>query len=296
MERYNFKIIENKWQKYWEDKKIYKSKVDKTKKKFYCLEMFPYPSGKIHMGHVRNYTIGDVLSRYKMLNGFNVLHPMGWDAFGMPAENAAKENKLDPKDWTKKNIDTMKNQLKKLGLSIDWDREISTCDENYYKHQQIFFLELFDKGLVYRTGAQKAGEDNTELLNWAGVNSGPVVAWDSGAPLNRWNDILFLLERLNPERNLVPSDGSLRVQCMGLSHEICGELGLGWNRRLSMFRPIVDSSDRPDGFMNMADKWGYNQTDVEMAEERSVLILRTLSEQLRFQKSFFIFPSIFKIY
>lgn len=141
------------------------------------------------------------------------------------------------------------------------------------------------KGLVYRTGAQKAGEDNTELLNWAGVNSGPVVAWDSGAPLNRWNDILFLLERLNPERNLVPSDGSLRVQCMGLSHEICGELGLGWNRRLSMFRPIVDSSDRPDGFMNMADKWGYNQTDVEMAEERSVLILRTLAEQLKIQKA-----------
>ena len=124
------------------------------------------------------------------------------------------------------------------------------------------------KNLIYRTGAQKAGEDNPELIKWAGVNSGPVVAWDLGPPLNRWNDILFLLERLNPEKNLIPDDGTLRVQCMGFSHEICGELGLGWNRRLSMFRPIVESSEMPDGFMNMADKWGYNQFDVEMAEER----------------------------
>ena len=117
MERYNFKEIDSKWQKIWEDKKVYETKIDNSKKKFYCLEMFPYPSGKIHMGHVRNYTIGDILARYKQMQGFNVLHPMGWDSFGMPAENAAKQNNLDPKEWTEKNIKTMKSQLKKLGLS-----------------------------------------------------------------------------------------------------------------------------------------------------------------------------------
>ena len=138
MERYNFKKIESEWQRLWEREKTFKTKVDESKKKFYCLEMFPYPSGKIHMGHVRNYTIGDVLARYKTLQGFNVLHPMGWDSFGMPAENAAKENNLDPKNGQTKYF---KNEItiKKLGLSIDWDREISTCSEDYYKHQQRFF-------------------------------------------------------------------------------------------------------------------------------------------------------------
>ena len=190
MDRYNFKIVEKKWQSYWEDNKFFKSKLDKSKKKFYCLEMFPYPSGKIHMGHVRNYTIGDVLSRYKSMLGFNVLHPMGWDSFGMPAENAAKENNLDPKIWTQKNVKTMKNQLKKLGLSIDWDREISTCSEEYYKHQQLFFLELYDKGLVYKKENYVNWDpiDETVLANEQVIDG---KGWRSGAiverkKLNQW--------------------------------------------------------------------------------------------------------------
>ncbi len=184
MERYNFKIIEKKWQKFWEENKTYKTKVDKNKKKFYCLEMFPYPSGKIHMGHVRNYTIGDVLSRYKNLKGFNVLHPMGWDSFGMPAENAAKQNNQDPKVWTENNIKTMKTQLKQLGLSIDWDREISTCSEEYYKHQQKFFIEMFNKGLVYKKENYVNWDpvDETVLANEQVIDG---KGWRSGAVVER---------------------------------------------------------------------------------------------------------------
>ena len=184
MTRYNFKSTEKKWQKFWSNKKIYKTKIDKSKKKFYCLEMFPYPSGKIHMGHVRNYTIGDVLARFKTLQGYNVLHPMGWDSFGMPAENAARQNNLDPKTWTESNISNMKNQLKKLGLSIDWEREISTCSPDYYKHQQKFFLELYDKGLVYRKEQYVNWDpvDQTVLANEQVVDG---KGWRSGAPVER---------------------------------------------------------------------------------------------------------------
>ena len=184
MERYNFKSVEDKWQKYWEEKKVFSTKVDKSKKKFYCLEMFPYPSGKIHMGHVRNYTIGDVLARYKSLQGYNVLHPMGWDSFGMPAENAARQNNLDPKSWTESNIENMKAQLKKLGLSIDWDREISTASEEYYKHQQLFFLELLEKKLVYRKENYVNWDpvDETVLANEQVIDG---KGWRSGAAVER---------------------------------------------------------------------------------------------------------------
>ena len=206
MDRYNFKKIEQKWQKYWQEKKIFKTKKDTSKKKFYCLEMFPYPSGKIHMGHVRNYTIGDVLARFKMLQGYNVLHPMGWDSFGMPAENAARQNNLDPRTWTESNILVMKSQLKKLGLSIDWEREISTCNPEYYKHQQEFFLELYDKDLIYRKEQYVNWDpvDQTVLANEQVIDG---KGWRSGAnverkKLNQWffNITKFsneLLENLN---------------------------------------------------------------------------------------------------
>ena len=215
MERYNFKIIENKWQKVWDDNKSFQTKIDQTKPKFYCLEMFPYPSGKIHMGHVRNYTIGDVLARYKTLRGYNVLHPMGWDSFGMPAENAAKQNNLDPKVWTEKNIQTMKNQLKQLGLSVDWNREISTCSKEYYKHQQSFFLDLLDKGLVYRKENYVNWDpvDETVLANEQVIDG---KGWRSGAvverkKLNQWffniskfsSDLLEGLETLDKWPNKV---------------------------------------------------------------------------------------------
>ena len=209
MERYNIKSVEKKWQKIWLEKKTDAAILDKNKKKFYCLEMFPYPSGKIHMGHVRNYTIGDVLARYKKLLGFNVLHPMGWDSFGLPAENAARENNLHPKSWTKKNIDTMKRQLKLLGLSLDWDREISTCEPDYYKHQQEFFLELFNKNLVYKkdTYVNWDPAEQTVLANEQVIDG---KGWRSGVPVERkklsqWffnikkfsQDLLDELEKLN---------------------------------------------------------------------------------------------------
>ena len=171
MNKVDVKEIDKKWQNFWLKNKD-TNKITNKKKKFYCLEMFPYPSGKIHMGHVRNYTIGDVLARYKSMCGFNVLHPMGWDSFGMPAENAARENKLDPKEWTKKNIATMKRQLQSLGLSIDWDLEISTCDEEYYKHQQALFIDMYNKGLVIRKETYVNWDplDKTVLANEQVIN------------------------------------------------------------------------------------------------------------------------------
>jgi leucyl-tRNA synthetase len=147
---YNPQSIETKWQKKWEDEKLFKVAIDESKPKYYLLEMFPYPSGRIHMGHVRNYTIGDVVARYKKMKGLNVLHPMGWDAFGMPAENAAIASGVHPKKWTYENIEYMEIQLKRMGFSYDWDREVATCDPDYYQWEQLFFIQMYEKGLVYR--------------------------------------------------------------------------------------------------------------------------------------------------
>ena len=149
-ERYDPQIVELKWQKYWSEMQLYKTDGSPHRKKFYCLEMFPYPSGEIHMGHVRNYAIGDVIARYKRMHGYNVLHPMGWDAFGLPAENAAIKHDVHPSEWTRKNINNMKIQLNRMGLSYDWDREVTTCTPEYYKWNQWFFLKMFERGLAYR--------------------------------------------------------------------------------------------------------------------------------------------------
>ena len=178
MERINFQAIENKWQS---DENFLKT-TNVNGKKFYCLEMFPYPSGKIHMGHVRNYTIGDVIARYKFMNGFNVLHPMGWDSFGLPAENAARINNLSPSKWTNENIKAMKKQLQMLGLAIDWGKELSTCNEDYYKHQQSLFIDFYNAGLISRKETyvnwdpvEKTVLANEQVINGKGWRSGVAV-------------------------------------------------------------------------------------------------------------------------
>ena len=178
--RYNHKVVEKKWQKIWSEKNVFKTVKNKDKKKYYVLEMFPYPSGKIHMGHVRNYTLGDVVARYKKMQGYNVLHPMGWDAFGLPAENAAMTEKKHPQSWTYQNIETMKNQLLQMGLSLDWEREIATCHPEYYKHEQKFFIDMFKAGLAYKKEAEVNWDpiDKTVLANEQVIDG---KGWRSGA-------------------------------------------------------------------------------------------------------------------
>jgi leucyl-tRNA synthetase len=179
-EVYNFKRIEKNCQQKWKKLNLFSTKKDSSKKKYYVLSMFPYPSGKLHMGHVRNYTIGDVISRFKRLNNFNVMQPMGWDAFGLPAENAAIQNKTSPEKWTFANIDAMKSQLNSLGLSLDWGREIATCDPEYYKWEQWLFIQLYKKGLIYKKTSvvNWDPEDQTVLANEQVIDG---KGWRSGA-------------------------------------------------------------------------------------------------------------------
>ena len=179
--QYEPSLIEKDIQSAWENEKKYEAKAD-NREKFYCLSMFPYPSGKLHMGHVRNYTIGDVISRFKRMNNFNVFQPMGWDAFGLPAENAAIANKVSPDDWTRENIEHMKVQLKSLGLSYDWSKELKTCDTSYYKWEQLIFKKFADQGLVYRKKAIVNWDpvDNTVLANEQVIDG---KGWRSGAKI-----------------------------------------------------------------------------------------------------------------
>ncbi|MEE3099314.1 MAG: leucine--tRNA ligase, partial [Pseudomonadota bacterium] len=184
MTRYDHRAAEPKWRKAWDEAELFRARIDPEKPKYYVLEMFPYPSGRIHIGHVRNYVMGDVVARYKMARGFNVLHPMGWDAFGMPAENAAMERGIHPGDWTYSNIAVMKEQLAPMGLSLDWSREFATCDPEYYAQQQALFLDFLEAGLVYR---------RKSVVNWDPVDMTVLAneqvengrGWRSGAVVER---------------------------------------------------------------------------------------------------------------
>ena len=182
--KYNPSLIEKKWQKKWSELNTFKAKINYNKPKYYVLEMFPYPSGAIHMGHVRNYTLGDLVARYKKAQGFNVLHPMGWDSFGLPAENAAIENKTHPSQWTNSNIENMKIQLKQMGLSYDWERELSTCDPGYYKFEQKMFLDFYKSGIAYKkeTLVNWDPVENTVLANEQVVDG---RGWRSGAEVEK---------------------------------------------------------------------------------------------------------------
>ena len=184
MARYNAKDSERRWQQEWDARALFKTPPHSDKPKAYVLEMFPYPSGRIHMGHTRNYTMGDVIARFRRAQGFNVLHPMGWDAFGLPAENAARDKGVSPRDWTYENIAAMREQLKMMGLSIDWSREFATCDPEYYHQQQKLFLKFYEAGFVYRSEADVNWDpvDMTVLANEQVIDG---KGWRSGAVVER---------------------------------------------------------------------------------------------------------------
>ncbi len=251
MARYNSKEVEDKWQRRWAEDGAFAVKADPSRPKYYVLEMFPYPSGRIHMGHVRNYTLGDVVARYKRARGFNVLHPMGWDAFGLPAENAAQEKKVHPAAWTYDNIATMRAELKRMGLSLDWDREIATCHPDYYRHQQKLFLDLHKAGLAYRKESAVNWDpvDMTVLANEQVIDG---RGWRSGALvekrlLSQWffkitafaDDLLQALETLDrwPERvRLMQQNWIGRSEGARLAFDV-----VGGNEKIEVFTTRPDT-------------------------------------------------------
>ncbi|MBM7049118.1 MULTISPECIES: leucine--tRNA ligase [Rhizobium] len=255
-ERYNPRDAEPRWQQKWNEDEVFVTDNADPREKYYVLEMFPYPSGRIHMGHVRNYAMGDVVARYKRARGYNVLHPMGWDAFGMPAENAARDNKVHPKEWTYQNIASMRTQLKAMGLSLDWSREFATCDVDYYHRQQMLFIDMMEKGLVYRKKSKVNWDpvDNTVLANEQVIDG---RGWRSGAlveqrELTQWffkitefsQELLDALDTLDhwPEKvRLMQKNWIGRSEGLTLRWEIVPETAPNSDREIAVYTTRPDT-------------------------------------------------------
>ncbi|MFS8047160.1 leucine--tRNA ligase [Rhizobium sp. BR 314] len=256
IERYNPRDAEPRWQQKWNEEEVFVTDNADPREKYYVLEMFPYPSGRIHMGHVRNYAMGDVVARYKRARGYNVLHPMGWDAFGMPAENAARDNKVHPKEWTYQNIASMRTQLKAMGLSLDWSREFATCDVDYYHRQQMLFIDMMEKGLVYRKKSKVNWDpvDNTVLANEQVIDG---RGWRSGAlveqrELTQWffkitefsQDLLDALDTLDhwPEKvRLMQKNWIGRSEGLAIRWEIVPETAPNSDREITVYTTRPDT-------------------------------------------------------
>ena len=302
MSRYDFRTSETKWQEVWATHHTFAAREDRDKPKYYVLEMFPYPSGRIHMGHVRNYAIGDVIARYKRAQGFNVLHPMGWDAFGLPAENAAMENRVHPASWTSDNIAAMRGQLKTMGLSYDWDREIATCEAEYTRHQQAIFLDFLDAGLAYRKEAIVNWDpaEQTVLANEQVIDG---RGWRSGEPVEKrafsqWffkitayaEELLAELEKLPrwPERVLKMQENWIgRSEGMLMRFALCGRadtLEVYTTRHDTIFgatfcaispdhplaRELGEDEPRVAEFIAECDRMGTSEQAIETAEKRGL--------------------------
>ncbi|HHN67649.1 MAG TPA: leucine--tRNA ligase, partial [Thermopetrobacter sp.] len=301
--------VEPKWQEAWDQAGIAKAAEDDARPRFYVLEMFPYPSGRIHMGHVRNYTLGDVLTRYKRARGFNVLHPMGWDAFGMPAENAAMDKGVHPKAWTHDNIAHMRAQLQRLGFSLDWSREFATCDPDYYKHEQAMFLDFLQAGLVER---------KVSLVNWDPVDRTVLAneqvidgrGWRSGAlvekrELAQWflkithyaEDLLNSLDELSdwPEKvRLMQKNWIGRSEGLRFTFTLVDERGDEWPEPLAVFttrhdtifgasfvalspdhpitRQLAEENDEIAAFVKECAALGTSEEAIEQAEKKGILL------------------------
>ncbi|NOX96404.1 MAG: leucine--tRNA ligase, partial [Alphaproteobacteria bacterium] len=249
MPRYNPKEVEPKWQDRWREADAFKAEADSAKPKYYILEMFPYPSGHIHLGHVRNYSMGDVIARYKKACGFNVLHPMGWDAFGMPAENAAMQTNSHPGEWTRANIDVMRGQLQRMGFSFDWDREFATCDPEYYQHQQAMFLEFWKRGFAYRKEAQVNWDpvDHTVLANEQVIDG---KGWRSGAPVERRTLSQWFFKITDEADDLLAALDDGRLEGWPDNVRLMQRNWIGRSKGLQMAFRFADGTTPPPGFDN----------------------------------------------